>query len=138
MYGKTFISIMTSQSKLLVTKFQFNVFSFGAMLFVQIIGIAMGTRAAPTIANTFMGVIDKLIRHCPRTFRPHLSTQCDPILLFKRFIDVIFLLWTGTLGEFNAFLIEINQLHPNIKFTASFDFEKKSTTFLDTVITIVD
>ena len=35
----------------------YNIFSFGTLLFVQLIGIAMGTRAAPTIANIFMTVI---------------------------------------------------------------------------------
>ena len=42
----------------------YNVFMFGTLMFVQLIGIAMGTRAAPTIANIFMTVIDGLIRDC--------------------------------------------------------------------------
>ena len=36
---------------LMMQVLSYNVFSFGTLLFVQIIGIAMGTRAAPTIAN---------------------------------------------------------------------------------------
>ena len=54
------------------------------------------------------------------------------------FIDDIFLLWTGTLEEFNDFLVAINKLHPTIKFTASFDYEKKSTTFLDMTISVIN
>ena len=38
--------------------------------------------------------------------------------------------------EFEDFLTEINKLHNTIKFTASYDFESRSTSFLDTVITI--
>ena len=117
---------------LLLQVLQYNVFNFGMKLFIQLIGIAMGTRAAPTIANIFMGKIDLLIRNCAR------SSDFDPILFFKRFIDDILLFWTGTVDEFNEFLAKINTLHPTIKFTASFDFETKSTTFLDTVISVID
>ena len=40
--------------------------------------------------------------------------------------------------ELEDFIIAINLLHPTIKFTASYDFDTKSTTFLDTTITIMD
>ena len=77
-----------------------------------------------------MTVIDGLIRDCARLQK----TGFDPILLFKRFIDDILIFWTGTVAEFESFLMEINKLHPTIKFTASYDFETRSTTFLDTVM----
>ena len=48
----------------LLTQVLAYVFSFGTLLFIQLIGIAMGTRAAPTIANIFMTVIDKMKRNC--------------------------------------------------------------------------
>ena len=79
-----------------------------------------------------MNVIDKLLRNKARLLNP----SYDPILFFKRFIDDIFLIWTGTVLEFEDFLTEINKLHKTIKFTASYDFESRSTSFLDTVITI--
>jgi hypothetical protein len=33
---------------------------------------------------------------------------------------------------------EINKLHPTIELTSEFDYEEKSTAFLDTKITIID
>ena len=48
------------------------------------------------------------------------------------------LFWIGTVDEFYIFLEAINKLHPTIKFTASFDPITKSTTFLDTVISITN
>ena len=33
---------------------------------------------------------------------------------------------------------DINKLHPTIKFTSEFDYEERSTAFLDTKITIID
>jgi hypothetical protein len=91
-------------------------------------GTAMGTRAAPTFANIFMSKIDKLILDA--------SNSC--ILFFKRFIDDIFLLWTGTESQFLTFMDEINSLHPTIKFTQNYNLENKSTVFLDTTVSIKD
>ena len=59
-------------------------------------------------------------------------------MFFKRFIDDIFLIWTGSVNELEEFLIAINKLHKTIKFTANYDVVSKSTTFLDTVVTIKD
>ena len=64
------------------------------LLFVQLIGIAMGTRAAPTIANILMGAIDLLVL---KTFGK--AGHLDLILFFKRFIDDIILIWTGTVEK---------------------------------------
>ena len=106
----------------------FNVFRFDSKLFIQLIGIAMGTRSAPTIANIFMAFIDKMVMGCGK----------DWIALFKRYIDDILIFWTGTREEFEEFMVKINKLHPTIKFTSSYNFENKSTTFLDTEISIIN
>ena len=44
----------------------------------------------------------------------------DPISLYKRFLDDIFMVWKGSLAELQEFLSEINKIHPTIKFTAEF------------------
>ena len=88
----------------------------------------MGTRLALVFANIFMAMIDRLILAIDK-FR--LS-----IAFYKRFIDDIFMIWTGTEKEFLDFMAEINKLHKTIKFTCSYDFTNKSTTFLDTTVTI--
>ena len=74
------------------------------------------------------------LRYYTKTFG--LPNRLDLILFFKRFIEDILLFLTGTVEEFNKFLAKINTSHPTIKFTAY--FETKSTTFLDTVISIVN
>jgi hypothetical protein len=58
------------------------------------------------------------------------------IHFYKRFKDDILIIWTVTKEEFTEFMKEINLLHTTIKFTSECDFDKRSTTFLDTTISI--
>ena len=60
------------------------------------------------------------------------------ILFFKRYIDDIFMIWTGTEEEFLAFFKQLNEMHPTIKFTYSYNPKTRSTTFLDTTVTLND
>jgi len=55
---------------------------------------------------------------------------------WRRFIDDILLIWTGSKEELKEFLAFINSIHPTIKFTADYDFQTKTVAFLDTRITI--
>ncbi len=55
---------------------------------------------------------------------------------WKRYIDDILLIWTGTEEELKKFLAFIDTLHPTIKFTSDYDFQTKSVSYLDTRITI--
>ena len=103
-----------------------NIFKFDVKLFLQIIGTAMGTKVAPTYANIFMAKYDILIQK--------LGTKC--IHFFKRYIDDIFMIWTGTEEEFLDFFKTLNEMHPTIKFTYSYNLTTRSTTFLDTEVTI--
>ena len=58
----------------------------------------MGTKMAPAYANLFMG--EKL-----KDFgKSHIK-------LWKRFIDDIFVIWTGSKPEFITFMTKINQIH---------------------------
>ena len=41
----------------------------------------------------------------------------NPLLCFKRFLDDIFTIYTGTIENLNNFLEELNNIHPTIKFT---------------------
>lgn len=109
-----------------------NIFEFNSELFKQILGTAMGTRAAPTYANIFMSKIDILVKKCG------IFNTINMIYFYKRFIDDILMIWTGTFDQFLNFMDTINQLHPSIKFTYNFNTESKSTTFLDTEIKIIN
>ena len=57
-----------------------NIFEFDKKLWLQLIGTAIGTGAAPTQTNLFMAVIDRLVEDCG-VFDKQL------IELLKRFID---------------------------------------------------
>jgi hypothetical protein len=91
-------------------------------------GTAMGTRVAPTFANIFMAKIDKLVLEASDSFS----------LFFKRFLDDIFMLWTGTESQFLNFMKKINLIHPTIKFTHSYNLKERSTTFLDTTMQVIN
>ncbi len=86
----------------------------------------MGTRVVPTFANIFMAMIDTNISHC----------GTEHIKFFNRFIDDIFIIWTGTEEQFLNFMGKINSSHDTIKFTYSYDLKDKSTTFLDMTVKI--
>ena len=68
----------------------------------------MGTKMAPAYANLFMG---KLEENLNELGKPH-------IMLWKRFIDDIFVIWTGSASEFTEYNQPItphNQIHIRIK-----------------------
>ena len=94
-----------------------NIFEFDQKLFLQKIGTAMGTVCAPPFANIFMNKIDILLRELARNI---VKDNEDPIRLYKRFLDDIFMVWTGSVEDLQTFLKGINNLHPTIKFTAEF------------------
>ena len=67
----------------------------------------MGTKMAPAYTNLFMGKLEEKLQEIDK---PH-------ILIWKRFIDDIFVIWTGSEAEFQTFMTKINQVHSTIKFT---------------------
>ena len=99
-----------------------NVFSFGDKIFQQVHGTAMGTKMAPSYANTFMDQLERnFLQHQP--IKP---------LLWKRYIDDIFVIWTDSLSNLNNLLLQLNQHHPTIKFTH--ETSTTSVDFLDLTI----
>ena len=60
------------------------------------------------------------------------------IELLKRFIDDLLIFWSGTVQKFEEFMKRINNLHPTIKFTTSYDYEKRSPTNLDMEVKLVE
>ena len=111
---------------------KYTIFEFDRKLFIQLIGTAIGTIMAPTVANILMAMIGILVLECAT------MNGASLITLMKRFIDDFLLFWTGPKESFEFVMIKINNLHPTIKFTSSYDYENRSTTFLDIEIQIVD
>ena len=130
---------------LLALSLRYNIFSFGKDLYQQLIGTAMGIHPAPSYANLFMAEIDESILNlCGNRYN-------NNIKFFKRFLDDIAGLWTGSLGDLYEFFREVNQIHPNIKFTLNHSspyecnmkeihdcwcYQTKSVPFLDTLMWI--
>ena len=100
-----------------------NNFVFNSQNFLQIKGCTMGTKCAPSYANIFMGMFEE------RYIYPLIEKISN---FYLRFIDDIFLIWTGTTDQLMKFKQQINEVHPSIKF--DYNFSNKEINFLDTVV----
>ena len=98
-----------------------NYFDFAETFFLQKMGIAMGASFSPTAANIFMSV----------TLNTFLNSRQKTPLYPKRYIDDIFLIWPKN-QDLPKFLNELNNYHPNLKFTAT--FLETAVNFLDVTI----
>ena len=102
--------------RLLEIILKYNIFEFNNELYQQLIGTAMGTRPAPPYANIFMARrIDNKIKDISTMFQNNRTS----LMLFKRFLDDIFMIFTGSTITLHEFMEEVNQIHPSIKFTMS-------------------
>ena len=105
---------------------QENSFQFNGGNYLQTHGTAMGTKMAVAFANIFMAKIETQILS-KSTYRP---------FVFKRFIDDIFCLWDRSREDVQQFIVQCNNHHPTIKFTA--EISETETTFLDTNVSKSD
>ena len=97
-----------------------NVFEFNNNYYLQIQGTAMSTKLAPAYANLFVGKLEEKLKEFGK----------QHIMLWKRFIDDIFVIWTGSTSEFTTYII--NEIHPTIKFT--YESSETELTFLDVTL----
>ena len=81
----------------------------------------MGTKMAPSYANIFMHEIEQ----------GFLQTQTIKPLVWKRYIDDIFVIWTASQTQLDEFLLELNQYHHTIKFTSETSHNYTQTNKLD-------
>ena len=103
-----------------------NTFTFNGQHYRQINGTAMGTKMAPSYANLFMGKFEK----------DALAAASHSPLIWWRYIDDIFLLWTHGEVKLNDFITYLNNLHPTIKFTNSFSYNE--IPFLDVNVLLIN
>ena len=108
--------------KLLEKVLRCNNFDFHGRHFLQVGGTAMGTKVAPAYANTFMGWFEE----------NHVYTYHRQPLLWKRFIDDIFVIWQHDHRELDNFISYLNSRMPSIKFEAEKSLEQVS--FLDVLV----
>ena len=104
----------------------YNCFNFADLFFLQVHGIAMGTKLAPNYANLFMADFEnKYVFNYP----------VQPTL-YRRYIDDIFFVWNHDLSELDQFIDHLNAVHPTIKFTKT--VSSTEITYLDLDIYIKD
>ncbi|KAK3709040.1 hypothetical protein RRG08_054979 [Elysia crispata] len=103
-----------------------NFFTFHDNTYLQTHGTAMGTCMAPTYANIFMGAIERRL----------LGSFPDKPLVWLRYIDDIFLIWTHGRAKLEAFIQHANTFHPTIKFTSN--ISPIHVPFLDVMVTLLD
>ena len=83
----------------------------------------MGSKCSPPYANLFMGNFEDKLTY------PKIENE---YACYHRFIDDIFMIWTGTEEEFLSFFEDINRQHKSIKF--DYNYSKSEISFLDTVV----
>ena len=128
-----------------------NIFEFNKNLYVQNLGTAMGPAISPTYANIMMGTVDSKLQ----VLAKRLCNGNNPIHTYLRFLDDIFIIWTGSPNSLLTFLQDINEIHPTLKFTSSmttpftcetptstphdcYCYSSKAIPYLDTLVSIKD
>ena len=96
-----------------------NYFEFNGQVKHQISGMVIDTKFAPTYACIFMDEIETKF----------LETQEFQPLVWFRYIGDVFVIWIHGPDKLVSFMTELNNYHPNIKFT--YESNKENITFLD-------
>ena len=115
--GCEFTALVTELSRFVLNN---NYFEADGVLYHQQWGMAMGTPMAVSAAVIYLARLEE-----PLLTSSHL-------IFYKRYIDDIFFIWSGTLSELDSFLLKLNNLAPTIKL--SWDISKERAVFLDMVI----
>ena len=102
-----------------------NNFTFNDENILQIKGCSMGSKCSCSYANLFMGKFEK-----DRIY-PLIANKC---LCYYRFVDDIFMIWTGSEKEIKYFFTRVNCDHVTIIFECK--YSNKEINFLDTIVCI--
>ncbi|CAJ0933294.1 unnamed protein product [Ranitomeya imitator] len=106
-----------------------NFFIFEDQFFIQKRGTAMGSNMAPPYANIFMDQFEITYVY------PH-SNFVSNIAYWRRYIDDVFLIWTGDVDSLLQFHTDLNSSVPGLTFSLLYDHN--SMNFLDTRVNIDD
>ena len=101
-----------------------NFFEFNSDIFQQISGTAIGTKFTPPYACIYMDQVEQKF----------LATQINQPLIWLRYIDDIFFIWTHGEKELEKFMSSFNSFTPNLKFT--YESSKKDISFLDLKVSL--
>ena len=112
----TTTKVITTLLALILT---LNDFVFDCIHYLQIKGCAMGTICASAYANIIMANFEL------KYIYPYIK---DKTKMFFRFIDDLFMIWTGSEQELLDFMSDLNKKHPSIKF--EFKYSQTKIEFL--------
>ena len=101
-----------------------NFFEFAEKVVHQESGPAIGTKCAPLYACIFM---DEIVTE-------FLEIQELGPIIWVRYIDDIFFIWTHGRKSLERFLINLNDFHPNIKYT--WEISDCKVNFLDLIVSL--
>ena len=105
-----------------------NFFVFNKQVYKQVSGVGTGIKLAPTYACLGLGRYEKIVFSSDQLL-------LERILLWKRFIDDVLMLFRGTKADCEALVTWLNSLMPGtVKFKFEFSYEKIE--FLDLEIRI--
>ncbi|KAJ1131352.1 hypothetical protein NDU88_009689 [Pleurodeles waltl] len=93
-----------------------NYFKFEDSFFLQTQGTSMGSTFAPSLACLY---VDHIVRH---TILHEDNPYRDQIKLWKRYIDDVLLIWTGSKEEAQEFAVWLNGANPFLTFTMNIGF----------------
>ena len=96
-----------------------NYFEFNGNVKQQLSGTAIGTKCAPLYACIFTDKVET----------DFLESQKLKSIVWFRYIDDIFFIWSHGEQELQRFLEELNKTHTNLKFT--YESSKEKISFLD-------
>jgi hypothetical protein len=119
---KTYRNIALPLNKMLHWVLFNNTFKYANKTYLQLNGVATGSPVAPSVANLFMSHIENTA----------LEKWKHKLLLYKRYIDDIIIIFKGTDLEVEECKCSFNNMHQKIKLTWIVD--QQSTTFLDLII----
>ncbi len=104
-----------------------NYFLFGADFYLQVSGVAMGSKMSPSFASLYVGLFEQEV-----IFNKETNPFLDHISHWRRYLDDIFFVWTGTetlLRQFHEFM---NGKNEHLNFSLEFDALKMN--FLDILV----
>ena len=101
-----------------------NVFEFSSECFPQASGTAIGTKMAPTYANIVMSIFE----------RKSLTGSCSKPLVWLRYIDDIFAIWTYGEDKCKDFMLYINSIHSSFQLTCN--YSKECVQFFDVSVSV--
>ena len=103
-----------------------NYFEFNGQVKQRISGTAIGTKFAPAYACIYMDDVESKF----------IETQSLQPLIWFRYIDDLFFIWTHGEEKLQLFLRDLNNYNPHIKFT--YEFHKEHISFLDFKVSFCD